>query len=75
MSIYREKKRRAKRREKLEGVVLILLVLAVAFFLMATMDTSKQNKAWCDYQRELVRTSPMEWGEGFQELCGDYKVK
>jgi hypothetical protein len=75
MNIYREKKKRAERREKLEGVVLILLVLAVAFFLMATTDVSRQNEGWCDYQMELVRTSPMEWGEGFQELCGDYKVK
>jgi hypothetical protein len=69
MSIYREEKRRAKRREKVEGVVLILFVVGLGLLLM--FFTGGSNQEWCDKQREIVRTSPMEWG-GFAEWCGDY---
>jgi uncharacterized membrane protein len=52
-----------------EGVVLILFVVGLGLLLM--FFTGGSNQEWCDKQREIVRTSPMEWG-GFQEWCGDY---
>ena len=73
-NILREEKRRAERRENIKVGLIFVVFVGLVFIAMALMDLEEQNKVLCDEQRELVRTSNMEWGEGFQEICGDYKV-
>ena len=73
-NILREERIRAKKLENIKVRFIFVVFVGLVFLAMALMDLEEQNQGLCDEQRELVRTSNMEWGEGFQELCGDYKV-
>jgi len=73
-NILREERIRAEKLENIKVGLIFAFFVGLVFLAMALMDVERQNKFYCDEQRELVRTSNMEWGEGFQELCGDYKV-
>ena len=72
-NILREERIRAEKLENIKVGLIFAFFVGLVFLAMALMDLEEQNKVLCDEQRELVRTSNMEWG-GWKELCGDYKI-
>lgn len=52
----------------------ILIVIALFAFMLYTIDMGleKEEDRWCDNHRYLVETTPQQWTQNLQDICGEF---